>query len=86
MRQSRRFLLRLSRSHGAASINATKSPLGLVGLRNGAFGPTVVAFLLANLIDWPWHLAGSGAVWAAALGGLLSVKALEGVQGSPARA
>jgi hypothetical protein len=34
---------------------------------------TAVAFLVANLIDWPWHLAGSGAVWAVALGGLASV-------------
>ncbi|MDX6651415.1 MAG: hypothetical protein QOJ38_196 [Solirubrobacterales bacterium] len=34
-------------------------------------GPAVVGFLAANLVDWPWHLAGSGAVWAIALGGLL---------------
>jgi hypothetical protein len=33
-------------------------------------GPAVVAFLVASLLDWPWHLAGSGAVWAAALGGV----------------
>lgn len=33
-------------------------------------GPAVAAYLATNLIDWPWHLAGSGAVWAAALGGL----------------
>jgi O-Antigen ligase len=32
--------------------------------------PTVVAFLASNLIDWTWHLAGLGAVWAVALGGL----------------
>ena len=25
-------------------------------------GPAVAAFLLANLIDWPWHLAGAGAL------------------------
>jgi O-antigen ligase len=31
--------------------------------------PAVAAFLAANLIDWPWHLAGSGAIWALALGG-----------------
>ncbi len=37
-------------------------------------GPAVGAFLMANLLDWPWHLAGSGAVWAAALGGLLGVR------------
>ena len=34
-------------------------------------GPAVVAFLAASLVDWPWHLAGSGAVWAAALGGIV---------------
>ncbi len=31
-------------------------------------GPAAIAFLVANLLDWPWHLAGSGAVWALALG------------------
>lgn len=34
-------------------------------------GPAAAAFLAASLIDWPWHLAGSGAVWAAALGGVI---------------
>jgi hypothetical protein len=34
--------------------------------------PAALAFMVANLIDWPWHLAGSGAIWAAALGGLAS--------------
>jgi O-antigen ligase len=32
--------------------------------------PAAAAFLVANLIDWPWHLAGCGAVWAAALGAI----------------
>lgn len=36
------------------------------------FGPAGAAFLLANLVDWPWHFAGSGAVWAAALGVLIA--------------
>ena len=27
--------------------------------------------MLANLIDFPWHLAGAGAVWALALGAVL---------------
>lgn len=35
--------------------------------------PAVAVFLLANLVDWPWHLAGAGAVWAAALGALLAL-------------
>jgi O-antigen ligase len=29
------------------------------------------AFLVANLVDWPWHIAGIGAVWAAAAGALV---------------
>ncbi len=33
-------------------------------------GVTVVAFLASNLVDWTWHLAGLGAVWAACAGGL----------------
>lgn len=34
------------------------------------FGATVVAFLASNLIDWTWHLAGLGALWAVCAGGL----------------
>ncbi len=33
-------------------------------------GATAVAFMSSNLIDWTWHLAGFGAVWAACAGGL----------------
>ena len=33
-------------------------------------GAAAAAFLVANLVDWPWHLAGIGAVWALAAGGL----------------
>lgn len=32
--------------------------------------PTVVAFLASNLVDWTWHLAGLGALWAAAAGAM----------------
>ena len=42
---------------------------------NGAawlLAPAVAAFPLANLLDWPWALAGTGALWAVALGGLLA--------------
>lgn len=35
--------------------------------------PAAAAFLLANLVDWPWHLAGVGALWAAALGGCVAI-------------
>ena len=31
----------------------------------------VVAFPLANLLDWPWALTGAGALWAIATGGLI---------------
>jgi O-antigen ligase len=34
--------------------------------------PAVAAFPLANLLDWPWALIGTGALWAVALGGLLA--------------
>jgi hypothetical protein len=33
-------------------------------------GPTVLAFLAANLFDWPWHIPASGAVFAIGLGAL----------------
>jgi O-antigen ligase len=33
-------------------------------------GPAAAAFLVASLVDWPWHLAGAGAAWAIAAGGL----------------
>lgn len=38
-------------------------------------GPAVTAFLLVNLVDWAWHLAGTGAVFAAALGGIIGARA-----------
>jgi O-Antigen ligase len=37
-------------------------------------GPMAAAFLISNLVDWTWHLAGAGAVFALALGGLLTAK------------
>jgi hypothetical protein len=40
--------------------------------------PAVAAFLVANLVDWPWHLAGVGALWAAALGACLALEAETG--------
>ena len=52
---------------GGALLRARGSPaLWLLG-------PAVAAFPIANLVDWPWQLAGCGAVWALALGGLLAV-------------
>jgi O-antigen ligase len=33
-------------------------------------GPAAAAFLAASLLDWPWHLAGSGAIFALSIGAL----------------
>jgi hypothetical protein len=33
-------------------------------------GPAVLAFLVSNLFDWPWHVPAAGALFAIALGGL----------------
>ena len=44
-------------------------------------GPAALGFLLANLLDWPWHLAGSGVLWAIAVGGLLGTR-LQGIHKS----
>ena len=33
--------------------------------------PAVVAFPISNLLDWPWELLGTGALWAVAAGGLI---------------
>ena len=46
--------------------------------------PMVVAFLIANLVDWPWHLAGLGATWAAAAGGLAAGAAHQPLSASAA--
>jgi hypothetical protein len=35
-------------------------------------GPLVAAFLVSNLLDWTWHLAGLSAIWAAAAGGMIA--------------
>jgi O-antigen ligase len=38
-------------------------------------GPAAGAFLLSNLVDWSWHLAGVGALFAIALGALTPARA-----------
>jgi hypothetical protein len=38
-------------------------------------GPAAAGFLIASLVDWPWHLAGAGAVWALAIGALAGTTA-----------
>jgi O-Antigen ligase len=47
--------------------------------------PAAVAFLVANLFDWPWHLAGSAVLWAIAVGGLVGAGAVAGVRASGRR-
>lgn len=38
-------------------------------------GPAAAAFLIASLVDWPWHLSGAGAVWSIGLGALAGAAA-----------
>lgn len=47
-----------------ALLRARRTPAGWL------LGPAVAAFLIAGLLDWPWHLAGAGGIWALALGGV----------------
>ncbi len=35
--------------------------------------PAILAFLLTTLVDWPWHQAGAGAIWALAVGGVVGL-------------
>jgi hypothetical protein len=35
-------------------------------------GPVVALFMIVNLVDWPWHLAGLSALWAVASGALVA--------------
>ncbi len=50
---------------GRVTWRARATPAGRL------LGPGAAAFLVASLVDWPWHLAGSGAVWALCVGALL---------------
>jgi hypothetical protein len=43
-------------------------------LQDDSVAPAVAASPLANLLDWPWALTGAGALWAVAVGGLLSAR------------
>lgn len=63
---------------GLASVLALFSSVALLLFRTRQtqagwlLGLPVAAFLITNTLDWSWHLAGAGAVWAAALGGLVA--------------
>jgi O-antigen ligase len=59
----------------ALALTLYVGSIGLVWERRRAaaawlLGPAVIAFLVANLFDWPWHVPASGAVFAIALGAL----------------
>ncbi len=47
-----------------AALRATRPTAALLAA-------PALAFLAANLLDWPWHLAGCGVLWAIAVGGLV---------------
>lgn len=53
-------------STARAAWRARRDPLLLM------FAPGAILFLAVNLVDWPWHLAGAGAIWAVALGAVLA--------------
>jgi O-antigen ligase len=57
---------------GIALYAATASLLWRARATRAAWllGPAAAAFLVASLLDWPWHLAGSGAIFALSLGAL----------------
>jgi O-antigen ligase len=62
---------------GVALVLALYAAVALEVLRVGRvpaalLGPGALAFLVANLFDWPWHLAGSGVLWAIAVGALIA--------------
>ena len=70
----------------AAAIAAATAVAGCGGsgsdsnktLSYSGFG--AAAFLVASLVDWPWHLAGSGAIWALCVGALLPFSSQQGAQ------
>jgi hypothetical protein len=62
------LVLVLYASVGTAALRAGRSAAALLG-------PAAIGFLVANLLDWPWHLAGCAVLWAIAVGGLLGARA-----------
>ena len=63
---------------GRLLLRARRAPSAL-----WAFGPATVAFLVANLLDWPWHQPGATAVSALALGGLAGAAATRSGRPAP---
>ena len=48
----------------AGAWRARSTPAGWL------LGPPALAFLISGLVDWTWHLAGAGAVWALSVGAI----------------
>jgi len=46
--------------------------------------PISAFFLVSNLVDWTWHLAGLGAIWAAATGALIGISQMSSGSEPPA--
>lgn len=67
-------LLLVAGLYGAVALAAVRATREAAAL----LGPAALAFLAANLLDWPWHLVGCGVLWAIAVGGLLGSQALVG--------
>ncbi|UJA21042.1 O-antigen ligase family protein [Thermoleophilia bacterium SCSIO 60948] len=63
---------------GVAVWRARRSPVGLLA------GWGVLCFGFANLVDWPWHLAGCVAVFAVLLGVVLVAGLGDGLRARPA--
>jgi len=60
---------------GALAVTLYAGSAWLVWIRRRSaaawlLGPAVIAFLVANLFDWPWHLPAADAIFALALGAL----------------
>ena len=64
----------------ARTLWATRRSVRMVWL----LGPAAAVFPVTSLVDWQWHLAGAGAVWALAIGGLAGAVLSAGKTPGPA--
>ncbi len=55
----------------ALYVVVTRAALRATRITAALLAAPALAFLAANLLDWPWHLAGCGVLWAIAVGGLV---------------
>jgi hypothetical protein len=75
---------------GLLAVGLYAGTAALVWSRRGTaaawlLGPGALAFLLANLFDWPWHLPAAGAVFALSLGALVGMPARPAEADRPGR-